>query len=476
MLDYIDSNFGDVMKRFLLFLLLSAIVVSVQAQNRGVAGRPSFRIFTDLARFRGDSTHVYVEVYYSFDVSQLKYIKTGDAFRADAVMSIYLKRSADDSIVVGQSWRIPFSVADTTALQVSRTYVDVLGFYVKPDVYRLYVIGRDVNMPLLRDSMSVPIDIKSVDNTKIALSDIEICSSIVASENDSANRFCKNTYEVRPNPPRIFGVNQPVLFYYAEAYNLLKGTTPSFKAQVSIENAVGKKVYESERTRRRVNESSVEVGTVKISFLSSGTYTFSYTLLDSAANSTATASKRFFVYNPSVAPDTLTPRGGNGYLASEYATMTEEELDKEFGMSRYLASKDELNQYGKLKGVESKRKMMFDFWNKRDENPATPENELKREYMKRVEYANTYYKTGFRDGWKTDRGRVFIVYGAPDEVERHANEIDVKPYEIWFYNSIQGGVQFVFGDRTGFSDYTLLHSTHRDEMHDENWMRQIQAQ
>jgi GWxTD domain-containing protein len=225
-----------------------------------------------------------------------------------------------------------------------------------------------------------------------------------------------------------------------------------------------------------VNESSVEVGTVKIATLSSGTYTFSYTLLDSAANTTAVASKRFFVYNPSVAPDTLTPRGGNGYLASEYSTMNEDELDKEFSMSRYLASKDELNQYGKLKGVESKRKMMFDFWNKRDENPVTPENETKREYMKRVEYANTYYKTGFRDGWKTDRGRVFIVYGAPDEVERHANEIDVKPYEIWFYNSIQGGVQFVFGDRTGFSDYTLLHSTHRDEMHDENWMRQIQAQ
>jgi GWxTD domain-containing protein len=465
------------MKRFIIFFLLLAVVIPSQAQSRGgVSGRPPFRIFTDIARFRGDSTHVYVEVYYSIDVSQLKYAKAGDNYRADVVMSIYLKRSADDSIVVGQSWRIPFSVADTTALQVSRTYVDALGFYVKPDVYRLYIIGRDVNAAMRRDSLSVPIDIPPVEKSKIALSDIELCSSIVSAENDSANRFYKNTYEVRPNPARFFGINQPVLFYYAEGYNLLQGVSPTFKSQVSVENAVGKKVYESERTRRRVNESSVEVGTVNVASLSNGTYTFKYALLDSAANTAVVATKRFFVYNPSVAQDTLTPHGENSYMASEYSTMNEAELDKEFAIARYLASKDELNQYPKLKGVESKRKMLYDFWNKRDEDPSTPENEAKKEYMKRVDYANTYYKTGFREGWKTDRGRVFIVYGPPDEVERHANEIDVKPYEIWFYNSIQGGVQFVFGDRTGFSDYTLLHSTHRDEMQDENWMRQIQAQ
>lgn len=465
------------MKRFIFFGLIALTILPLSAQTKtGMVPRSTFKIYPDIARFRGDSSRVYVEVYYTFDVSQLKYVRMDDVYRADAVMSIYLKRSSDDSVIVGQSWRVPFSVSDTTALQVSRSYVDVLAFFVKPDIYRVCVVGRDLNNPAQRDSISFPVDLKQIDKSAMALSDVELCSSIVAAESDSANRFYKNSYEVRPNPAKMYGQGQPVLFYYAEAYNLLRNASPSFKSQVTVTNAVGKKVYQMERTRRRANESSVEVGTVKIANLSSGTYTFSYALYDSVENTTTAAAKRFFVYNPSVAPDTLTPKGGNSYLGSEYATMTESELDHEFEVSRYTATKDELNQYSKLKGVDGKRKMLYDFWNKRDENPVTPENEQKKDYMKRVDYANTYYRTGFRDGWKTDRGRVFIVYGPPDEVERHANEIDVKPYEIWFYNSIQGGVQFIFGDRTGFSDYILLHSTHRDEMHDENWMRQIQAQ
>jgi len=155
--------------------------------------------------------------------------------------------------------------------------------------------------------------------------------------------------------------------------------------------------------------------------------------------------------------------------------MSEAELDKEYEQSRYTATKNEIEQYKKLTGIEAKRKAMFDFWMNRDEDRTTPQNEVKQEYFKRVSVANSQYKTGFREGWKTDRGRVYIMYGPPDEVERHANELDVKPYEVWYYNSIQGGVQFIFGDRTGFSDYILLHSTHRNELRDDNWRRQIEA-
>ena len=42
-------------------------------------------------------------------------------------------------------------------------------------------------------------------------------------------------------------------------------------------------------------------------------------------------------------------------------------------------------------------------------------------------------------GWKTDRGRIFILYGEPSEIERFPNQMDTKPYEIWHYNDIEGG-------------------------------------
>jgi hypothetical protein len=79
-----------------------------------------------------------------------------------------------------------------------------------------------------------------------------------------------------------------------------------------------------------------------------------------------------------------------------------------------------------------------------------------------------------REGYRTDRGRVYIVYGPPDDIERHPNESDTKPYEIWTYNSIQGGVEFDFLQKVQGSDYELVNSTVRSELHDDTWMQQAQ--
>jgi GWxTD domain-containing protein len=273
----------------------------------------------------------------------------------------------------------------------------------------------------------------------------------------------------------LFGAHQPVLFYYLESYNLLKSTAPQYYTRASIKNAVGKEMQFSLKTKPRSYDSNVEVGMMKIASLRTGAYVFTYTIMDSVENVKYTNGKKFWVYNPSLPPDTLVASTGSDVMASEYATMTEQEMDKEFDQSKYVASKDEIDHYKSLKGEDAKRKALFDFWSKRDEDKSTILNEVKQEHFKRVEYANLNYRTGKKEGWRTDRGRVYIVYGPPDEIDRHVNEIDTKPYEIWSYHSIQGGVEFIFGDRTGFSDYILLHSTHRNELHDENWQRQISA-
>jgi GWxTD domain-containing protein len=452
--------------------LLAALVISVSlfAQQR-----PDFKIQYDISKFRGDSQHVYIEFYYAFDVSLLKYVPKGPDLQSEVISSVTFKRSVDDSIVARQAWRIPFSVTDTTMLQNSRSYTDVFGFYLKPDIYRAYIIVKDVNNEEVKDSISVLVDIKLFAEETIALSDIELSVSINQIERDSTNRFYKNTFEVKPNPSRMFGLQQPALFYYLEAYNLRKNQADYYYTKAIISNAIGKEVINHEKKKRRVNDSNVEVGMMKVNSLRTGVYTFNYIVTDSVDNRQYSSVKKFFVYNPSLPNDTVVNSASNSVDASEYATMSEQEIDKEFEQSRYIATKGEIDRYKKYSTIEAKRKALFEFWSNRDEDRSTPQNEQKQEYFKRVAYANNQYKTGFREGWKTDRGRVYIVYGTPDDIERHANELDKKPYEVWSYNSIQGGVQFIFGDRTGFSDYILLHSTHRSELHDENWQRQLQA-
>ena len=117
-----------------------------------------------------------------------------------------------------------------------------------------------------------------------------------------------------------------------------------------------------------------------------------------------------------------------------------------------------------MKGVDPKRTFLTDFWRRRQ--PGERE-----EYMSRVAYANANYTVMMREGYRSDRGRVTITYGRPDDIERHPNETDMRPYEIWSFHNIQGGVIFVFVQRNQAGDYELVHSTHRNELHDENWDR-----
>lgn len=455
------------MKTVFLFLSLTCAAISQSSTP--------FRVSYDISSFRGDQTSNYVELYYSFDVSKLAYQKIDSAFRGDAIVTIYVKRSKDDSIVDRQAWRMPFSVSDTSLLEGSRTYFDLAGFMLKPDIYRISIAARDAYNPSTSDSASFVYNLNSIPADHPMLSDIELCSSILPSEKDSANKFYKNTFEVKPNPSKLYGLHQPALFYYLEAYNLNTVVPDQYMTRTIVTNAVGKEVINHEKLKRKTYESSVEVGILKIHTLRSGAYTLTYSIVDSSTKREYSTAKRFFIYNPSLPVDTLVAANSDNIDATVFATLSEEEIDKEMQYIRYIATREELDQYGKLKGADAKRRALFQFWENRDEDPETPVNETRQEYLRRINFANEQYRTGFREGWKTDRGRVYIVYGPPDDIEHHANETDTKPYEIWSYNSIQGGVIFVFGDRTGFSDYILLHSTHRNEIRDDNWQRQIQA-
>ncbi|MEK6754765.1 MAG: GWxTD domain-containing protein, partial [Bacteroidota bacterium] len=95
-------------------------------------------------------------------------------------------------------------------------------------------------------------------------------------------------------------------------------------------------------------------------------------------------------------------------------------------------------------------------------------------YLQRLNAANQRFRTMAREGWKTDRGRVLLLFADPDEIERFPSSDNSKPYEIWNYYGIENGVQFVFIDRSGFGDYILVHSTKRGELRDDAWQRFLQ--
>ncbi|MBN1754578.1 GWxTD domain-containing protein [bacterium] len=131
----------------------------------------------------------------------------------------------------------------------------------------------------------------------------------------------------------------------------------------------------------------------------------------------------------------------------------DQDYEEIIGQLRYIANKAEIE---KLENAPDDQKIILweAFWKAKDPTPDTDKNELKEEFYRRVDHVNDKY-SGIKKGWQTDRGRIFIIYGEPDEVETHPFDIDSKPYEIWYYFQINR--KFIFVDKNGINEYYLYY-------------------
>ncbi len=118
----------------------------------------------------------------------------------------------------------------------------------------------------------------------------------------------------------------------------------------------------------------------------------------------------------------------------------------------YIGTSKEIN--GMLDAPIEERKELWDeFWRKRDPTSGDEENEVRDEYFRRVDYANARF-SGLMDGWRSDRGKVYIILGPPDYIERHPFELWSKAYEIWYYD--EKGYQLIFVERYSIGEYELI--------------------
>jgi GWxTD domain-containing protein len=106
---------------------------------------------------------------------------------------------------------------------------------------------------------------------------------------------------------------------------------------------------------------------------------------------------------------------------------------------RWIITDEERVSFLRLSKDEDRDQFIEHFWQRRDSMPGTPVNELKVEHYRRIAYANTHFAQAL-PGWKTDRGRAYIVFGPPDEVKVeavHSNGESAKPTLVWHYGSIR---------------------------------------
>lgn len=134
----------------------------------------------------------------------------------------------------------------------------------------------------------------------------------------------------------------------------------------------------------------------------------------------------------------------------------------------YLLSPEERKQFSRLQTEDACEEFISRYWLSRDPDPKTPQNEFKVEHYRRIAYANERFAASV-PGWKTARGRAYILYGPPDEIELHPQGItyarpqeegggttSTYPFERWRYRSIPSvaeNVELQFVDSTNSGDY-----------------------
>lgn len=144
----------------------------------------------------------------------------------------------------------------------------------------------------------------------------------------------------------------------------------------------------------------------------------------------------------------------------------------------YVITDEERKAFKKLATDDERERFIEEFWRRRDPDPDTDENEFKEEYYERIAYTNEHFASGI-PGWKTDRGRIWIMYGKPDGRETHpmggsydrpsyegGGSTSTYPFESWFYRYIAGvgsGIEIEFVDPTGSGEYRIARNSNEKD-------------
>ncbi len=122
---------------------------------------------------------------------------------------------------------------------------------------------------------------------------------------------------------------------------------------------------------------------------------------------------------------------------------------------RYIIADQERADFKKLTTDDQRDKFIEDFWNRRNPTPQSSENPFKEEHYRRIAYTNTHFAANV-PGWKTDRGRFYIMYGPPDSIDsKSALAPRTETWHYWLVEGIGQNVVLTFTDKCGCGKYEL---------------------
>lgn len=424
-------------------LLLAATAVPAAAgppdrvpdQDGGINPRLAV---VDIVTSRGgtvDSTRV--DCYYRLSNELFNFIKSGDRYVARFELSLIVTDD-DDYQVTAETMRDSIAVdTDAETLVMDHSRAKLYTTYLPPGKYDLEIKLYDQDTGNQHD-MARSFEVQDYFKDRLSVSDIQFAGLVL--DGSSQIGLERRGIRIVPNLSRAFGEDHTDMYIYYEVYTDAAGESQQpLSVAYKIRTPSGKVMLDREEPLERQGHIGAYSGRFDTSDLPQGVYTLEIEVDDRAVRNRAKSRSEFQITWQFLLPLTT---------AKNFREITEQ--------LRYIAKNDELDVLKKFRDAPAgeQKTALEAFWKRRDPTPDTDRNEHMITYYSRIAYANEHFDDGLRQGWRSDQGRIYIVYGPPDEVERYTWDRSYPhPYQVWHYYNISRS--FVFVDFDGYGRYRL---------------------
>lgn len=393
-----------------------------QEETSKYKGFQRVRYYQDFLNFRSTKAgltrlDVFIEVPYN----EIQFVKKADLFESNYTATISVFAEDKEKLIEEKTWDEKIDVNDFPHTTSPTNFnISIKSFELPPAKYfiRTAIEDNDSRKNFVSTNMFTIRDLNSLPN----ISDLMFIAkqTLVAGSN-----------KILPNVTREISVQKDGIPLFFELYS-------NSVCKVNLEFYVtdkDKKIIYADTLARNIDSGKTQIfHNVMVNGLGLGTYLIGVSLKDTNNRIIASTLKSFqsrWIGVPSVIND----------------------LDKAIAQLVYIASSSEKNYIESAPTKEEKIKRYLEFWKKKNPNPAVEDNRVFDEYYRRINYANENY-SHYTEGWRTDRGMIYITLGPPNNIDRHPFDYDSKPYEIWEYYDLNQ--QYVFMDENGFGDYRLI--------------------
>ena len=463
---------SEKMKRIFTVLLLSIIATFANAEDIKILNS-----YISYAAFNvtGEKPSQYIETYITFDKSSLTYTKnTENKFNATINVTILFKQG--ETIKNFGKYSIDSPIENDTA-NIGGFFMDIQRYSLPNGTYTMEIVLEDVN-----NKTDKPFKVE--DQIIVDFPEGFCISSIIGlesySKSDKVSNSTKNGYELIPMIMPFYPETTNKLSFYAEIYNSNKqlGSNEKYLLNTYIcafEN--GSKLNNYYFTKRmNTKDTEVIINNIDITNLPSGNY---YLVLEARnRNNDVIGLNRYFFQrsNPNyiIDPSTLSSIDTEKVFSGQISNI--DSIRRYIKTLAPISTQVEREYSAELIKTEDLKMMQqyfFTFWASR--NSIEPRKAWE-DYYAQVQRVNSSFKSLNNEGYATDRGRVFLKYGAPDRIVQSYNEPGAYPYEIWHYYTLgsQRNKKFVFMTLDiATNDFQLIHSDAVGELSNFRWTTEI---